>query len=60
MDVTTVQLKKTLHKRFRILAAHNDKHICQLMEEAVDLLEAKYSNLQLQNQVVENNNEQVM
>lgn len=43
MNVTSIQVNKDIHKRLKILSVHNDKKLYELIEEAVTLLEQKYS-----------------
>jgi len=42
MSVTTIQIDKELHKRLRIIAAHADKKLYEIIEDAATTLEEKY------------------
>ena len=45
MDVTSIQIKKDIHRRLKMISAMSDKKLYELIAEAVIYLESKYSHL---------------
>ena len=42
MEITTIQIEKSIHKRLKIIAANTGKKLYELISDAVSYLEERY------------------